>query len=873
VIRYLVSLWQSIFCKRQLNQEFDEELRIYVELTAAEKVQRGMTIEEALCEVRRELGVVEQVKQSVRNIRIGNWLETMIQDLRYAVRILFKNSAFSVVVVLTLALGIGANTAIFTVVNSILLRPLPFANPGELVTWTENESLPDVDDIRRQSTSFFIDGGGLNPESMDYSNGTEPLGVHAGFVDAGFFRVFGVPPMLGRTLSTEDDRQGGPHFVVLANSFWQNHLGSDPRIVGKTITLGGNQYEVIGVMPDSFNFPDFKVDVFVSLWVAYPEAAVYRGVHFMQTYWRLRPGVSLQQAQAGMMTINGRMAALYPSEEKGRQTMLIPLQLWMTGDIRRALLVLFGAVCVVLLIACANYAGLLTARNVGRRREMMIRAALGGGKRRLIRQALTENLLLSALGGVAGMLLAELATHLLVAAKPTALAHQGSIAMDMRVFLFGIGLSILIGLIFGWAPALSTSRVDLSGALREEGQNSTSGLTGNTFRKILVGSQIALALVLLAGAGLLVKSFLRLNSIDPGFKPDRVIELPIQLPAKRYNEIPRQTLFRREILGKLNRVPGVQAAIVSDVPMNGGRLTHLIAFEGRPPVAKGDEPEVDTFCVMGDYFRVMQIPVRSGRALTEMDREDHPLVAVINQALARKFYGDRNPIGQRIHWARESGSPQWMTIVGVVGDVKQYSLAKQDIPAVFAPFAQSDEAWRRWMSVVIRMPGDSANLIPVVKREIWSADGQIPLDRIESMDGLLGVSLSEHRFNMSMLGLFAGLALVLAAIGIYGLISYSVTERTREIGIRVAVGASRSDVMKIILGQGMRIAAVGLSAGLLGASVMNRVLARLLFEVSPTDPTTFATVVLLILIVVLLACSIPALRATKVDPIAALRYE
>jgi putative ABC transport system permease protein len=800
----------------------------------------------------------------------------MLQDIRFALRTLRKNPGFAAVVILTLALGTGANTAIFTVINAVLLRPLPYANPQQLVTWRGNESLLDIDDIRAESR-LFAAGGGLNPEVMDYTGGTEPLGVSAGYVDAGLFQALAVPAMLGRTLSSEEDRRGGPRVAVLSYPFWREYLSGDPHVLGKTIPLNGNSYTVIGVMPASFAAPEYKIDVFVSLWVAYPEAAAYRGVHFMRSYWRLKPGVTLARAAAGMAVVDARLSADYPADDKDRHTVLVQLQQWVTGDIRTALWVLFGSVCVVLLIACANFAGLLMARTMARSREMAIRAALGCGRRRLLRQVLTESTLLAILGGAGGLLLASLGTSLLVAAKPAALAHLNTITMDPTVLVFGLAVSTLTGLIFGLAPAWSASQTGVAGALKQQGRTATAGPAGQTFRAALVVAEIALALVLLAGAGLLIKGFLRLRAVDPGFNTAHVLAIHIQLPATRYAEIPKQTAFRRELLDKFNSMPGMQAAMVGDAPLTGSEVSHRLAIEGQPPVAAGDEPEVDTFCVMGDYFRVMQIPLRAGRALTDLDREDKPLVAVINQALARQYFPGQNPIGQRIRWARETGPARWMTIDGVAADVKQYSLAQPAYPAVFTPFAQSNETWRRWMSVVVRLPdavsSSDGGPIPALKRQIWSLDSEIPLNRIQSMDELLHLSFAERRFNMFLLGLFAALATILAAIGLYGIMSYGVSQRTHEIGIRMAIGARRGDVLKMVMGQAARLAVAGLAAGILGIFALTRLMSSLLFGVTPTDPVTLATVILSMMAIMLLACFIPVRHAMKVDPLTALHDE
>jgi predicted permease len=759
------------------------------------------------------------------------------------------------------------------VVNAVLLRPLPYAKPQELVTWRHNESLLDLDDIRAQSSRFFSAGGAVNYQPMDYTGGDEPLGIQAGYADAGLFQTLGVRPMLGHTLSPDEDRFGGPRAVVLSYSFWKAYLSADPKILGKTIPLSGNRYTVIGVMPANFALPEFNLDLFVSLRVVYPEAAKYRGVHFLRSYWRLKPGLTPAQAAAGMTLIDKRLAAAYPEEEKGRHTVPVPLQEWVTGNIRPALRLLFGAVIVVLLIACANFAGLLMARSLARRREMTIRAALGGSSRRLMRHALTESLLLAALGGAAGLLLAQAGTRLLVAAKPAALVHLNGITIDPLVLAFTAGVSILTGLVFGLAPAWAAARPNVAATLKQEARTASAGPASLRVRKLLVTTEMALALVLLAGAGLLIKGFSRLRSVDPGFNPTNLLSIYIQLPAARYAEIPPQTSFRRELLAKLNSLPGAQAALVSDFPLTDSEVTHSVAFEGRPPVPAGDEPEVDTFCVMGDYFRVMQIPVRAGRTLTEMDRENQPLVAVINQALARQYFALQNPIGHRIRWARDTGPPRWMTIVGVVGDVKQFSLAEPADPAVFTPFAQSNEPWRRWMSVALRLPDSSGSLIPYAKRRIWSLDNQIPLNRIQSTEDLLRLSFAERRFNMFLLALFAALATLLAAVGIYGVMSYGASQRTHEIGIRIAMGARRGDVLALIMREAARLACVGLGAGILAALSLTRFMRSLLFGVTPTDPAILAGVALLMAAVVLLACLIPARRAVNVDPLVALRDE
>ena len=872
MIRILERL-KSLFHKRSLDADLEAEMATHLHLAVEENIRLGMPAEEARRKALVRFGGIESAKELHRDTRALPQFETLAQDLRYASRALIKNRGFTAVAILTLALGIGANTAIFTVINAVLLRSLPYANAKQLVTWRQNESLMDVDDIRALSGRLFSAGGAVNEETMDYTGTAEPVEVHAGYADAGFFKVLGVNPLFGRTLMPEEDRKGGPRAVVLTYSFWRKYLSSDPNVLGKTIRLSGNGYTVVGVMPRAFAAPQFDADVFVSLRVVYPEAAAYRGVHFMRSYWRLRSGVTLSQAAAGMKVIDARLAAAYPEEEKNRRTVPVALQDWVAGPVRPALGVLFGAVCLVLLIACANFASLLMARSVSRRREMVVRAALGGSRNRLIRQSLTESSLLAALGAAAGLTLAVLGTRLLIAAKPAALARYDHLPIDGTVLIFTLVVALLTGFIFGLMPARNAARPEVSDALKQETRTASAGSVARDFRGLLVMGEIAMALVLLVGAGLLIKTFLRLRSVDPGFNPDNVISLFIQLKSTQFTEVPKETLFRRELLARLNTVSGVQAAMISDLPLTGGEVSHSVAIESRANDAPGDEPEVDTFCVMGDYFQVMQIPLRSGRPIRDSDRENQPLVAVVNEALAREYFPGRNPIGQRIRWARDAGAPRWMTIVGVAANVKQYSLAEPPFPAVFIPFAQSSEPWRRWMSVVVRMPHISSDLIQSMKARIWSLDNSIPLNHMEEMDQLLRLSISERRFNMFLLAMFAAVATALAGVGIYGVMSYGIGQRRHEFGIRIAVGALPTDVLRLVLREGMRLAAIGVIAGIVTGSALTRFMRTLLFNVAPNDPIILTGVVLLMLGVTLAACLIPAHRAIKVDPIVALRYQ
>ncbi len=862
----------SLFHRNRVESELDDELRFHLDRQIEKYVRSGLSFEEATRRARLESGGLEQQKENCRDARGTLFFETLLQDLLFALRMLRKNPGFTVVAGLTLALGIGANTAIFSVIDSVLLSPLPYPEPQQLIVTKQNDSLQNVIDIQRQ-THTLSQGGGVNIEAMDYTGGTEPVQILAAYVDAGLLETLGVPPMLGRIIAPDEDVRGGPRNIVVSYHFWQDFLSSDPHALGKTIPLSGNNYAVIGVMPAGFALPREHADVFVSLWVAYPEAAPYRGVHFMRTYWRLKPGMALSQAQAEMSTIDRRLAEQYPNTERDRETLLVPLHQWLTGDVRPALLVLFGAVGLVLLIACANFAGLLMARAIARQQEFAIRASLGAGRSRLIRQALTESGILAIIGGAAGLLLAKWGMGFLVSLKPAELERFSGIQMDAHVFLFVFGISLLTGAVFGLMPAWSAARADAAESLRDGARGSTAGPFSQVLRQLLVSVEFALALILLVGAGLLIKGFSRLRSVNPGFNPANVMTMHLQLPATRYAEIPRQTEFRRQVLVRLNSLPGVDAAMVTDIPLGGNYLSHSFVIDGRPPVPVGAEPETQTLSVMGDYFRVMQVPIRAGRGFTAMDREGQPLVAVVNEEMVRKFFPHENPLGARIDWSRREGPHQWMTVIGVAQDVKHSGLNQPVDPAVYAPFPQSDEAWRRWMTLAIRTPGASAELIEDVKKQVWSVDSQIPVSEVHSMEDLMGVSLAQQRFNMLLLGLFAALALILATVGIYGMMAYRVGQRMHEIGIYIALGAQRRDVLRLVLSDGAKLAFFGIAMGIAGAIALTRVMTSLLFEVKPTDPETFAVVATLLAIVALAACYVPTRRAMRVDPVVALRYE
>jgi putative ABC transport system permease protein len=862
---------RNLLNRKAFDRDLQEEMRIHREM-AEEKLNRlGASKEEAHYIAMRAFGNPTLAQEASR-LHWTFFFESFFQDIGFAIRTLRKSPSFAAVAVLTLALGIGTNTAIFSVINGVLLSPLPYKDSQQIVIMKENESLPNVIDIQRQANAFSV-GGAINSQPMDYTNGPEPLQIRVAFINSGFFETLGIAPTLGRIFSEAEDVRGGPRLAVVSYAFWQSHLGGDPQALGRPILLGGNSYAVIGVMPETFVSPREHADVFISLWVADPKSAVDRDVHDLHTYWRLKGGVSVEQAQADIATIHNSLAEQFPAEEKERRIELIPLRESLVGDVRPALLVLFGAVELVLLIACANFASLLIARGFARRHEMLIRAALGAGHGRLIRKLLTESTLLSFSGGAVGLLFAHWGTRMLLALTPEELRWLNGTHMDSRVLLFALAVSILTGVIFGMAPALLAARTDVAAALNEGGRSKTGSTAGHRIRRILVTTEVAFALVLLVGAGLLIKGFSRLRSVNPGFNPTGVMTMYLQLPDTRYAEIPKRTQFRRELLARLNSLPGVQAGMISDIPLGGNYVGYSFVIDGRPPIPEGNEPKVQTLSVMGDYFRVMQIPLRTGRDFTEMDREGQPLVAIANEEFVKEFLQGHNPVGSRIRWARDSGPPRWITIVGVVGDVKHSGLDQLTDPAVYTPFPQADEAWKRWMTLAIRKDNSFSGLVEQVKAQVWSIDGQIPVSDVQTMEQRMAVSFAQQRFYMLLLGAFASLAAILAGIGIYGVVAYTAGQSTHEIGIRMALGGQRRDVLRLIMAEAAKLTSAGILIGVVGALAVTRVMAGLLFQVNPDDPAILAVVAILLALVALVACYIPARRATQVDPVVALKYE
>ncbi len=798
-------------------------------------------------------------------------METFIQDMRYSLRMMKVKPGFTLLTVLTLALGIGANTAIFSVINAVLLRPLPYVEPQQLYTMRSNQSAPDLADIEAFNETL-AEAGGIVMQGLDYTGGSEPLQVQTGQVTGGYFSTLGVKPLMGRWLTYEDDKTGGERVVVLSHAFWQNEFNGDKNILGKTIPLSGNSYTIVGVMPESFTSPREKPQAWTPVHISNPVAANFRGVHFLATYVRLKNGVSIEQARTDFQRLDQKLAELHPADNKTRQTVLLPLQERIVGASRNALLILFGAVGLVLLIACANFANLLLSRAAARQQELTIRTALGAGRGRIIRQLITESSLLAVVGGAVGALFASWGIDLLVAMKPANLPRLESISIDGRVLLFTLGISLATGLIFGLIPAWSAANLSINETLKEGGRTSTLGSARGRVRTTLIVSEIAIALVLLVGAGLLVRSLWKLNAVKSGFNSENLLTMRLELPEARYKEIAKQMQYRQTVLDAVNTLPGLQATMVSELPMSGNRLDHDFLIEGRPPIAKGEEPSIYTRSITRDYLKVMQIPILQGREFNEQDRAGSTQVGIINEAAAREYFPDENPIGKRLRWAR-ADEVKWMTIIGVAQDIRHFGFDRDEAPAFYNLYEQQDQPWKRWVVLAVRSQSEATATLRSIKEKIATVDNQIPVTEVATMTQVMSSSLATQRFNVTLLGIFAALAFLLAMVGIYGVISFSVSQRTHEIGIRMALGAKTSDVLQLILKQGLLLALIGAGIGIVGALALTRLMESLLFGVSATDPITFSVVFLILVIVALVACFVPARRAAKTDPMIALRYE
>ena len=807
-------------------------------------------------------------------------MSTFLQDLLFGTRMLYKNRGFTSVALIALAVGIGANTAIFSVVNSVLLHPLPFRDPQRLIMIWENyqqrggperewASPADFRDFRDQAQSFEHVAAlvGWGPTLTGQG---EPEDLQGAGVSYDTFEMLGVEPALGRNFRPDEDQAGAERVVVLSHQFWQRRLAADPTVVGKSLTLSGESFTVIGVMPRGLRFPILNnTDVWRTIGpVLAGNSRCQRDCLILRVMAKLKPGVTIETARAEVTAIADQNAERFPDSNKGVGATLVPLHEQLVGDVRPAMLVLLGAVGLVLLIACANVANLLLARAAAREKEVAIRAALGASPARLIRQHLTESILLAVIGGALGLLIAFWMVDLLLSFAPPGTPRIEEVAIDSGVLVFTLGIALLTGVAFGLAPALLASRTDFNSALKEGGRDTSATSRGARVRSALVVSEVALALMLLIGAGLLIKSFVNLQRVDPGFNPKNVLRVDITIPRTRYTEPIRSAAFYKQLLDRVSTLSGVEyAGAVSSLPLSGSGTDANFAIEGQPPSEPDRQPVAWYSSITPGYFRALGIRLLKGRELTERDSADGPKVVIISETMARRYFPDSEALGKRLMFG---GGKDLREIVGVVSDVKYFGLSVDSRPSMYFPHAQNPA---RGMSVVVRTKGDPLTLAAAIRGEVSTLDRDLAVSNVMSMEELVGVSLAAPRFTLLLLGAFAAVAMLLAAIGVYGVVSYSVTQRSHEIGVRMALGARVSDVLKLVVGQGMKLVLGGVGLGLIAAYAMTRAMESLLFGVSATDVTTFASTALLLAGVALGACLVPARRATKVDPMESLRYE
>ena len=881
---------RALFRRDAMEAEMDEELRSHFENQVEKLVASGLPREEATRRARLGFGGYEQLKEECRDARGVSFVETLIQDLRYALRMLRNSPGFTAVAILTLALGVGANTAIFSVIDSVLLRPLPYQDPDGIVMVWENDSQhpnphntvspPDFLDWQSRN-SVFAEMSALFDQRVILTGNGVPQEVVVQDVSANFFSVLGVHPILGSGFTAENGKPGHDDVIVLSYGFWKERFASDPGIIGKPVVLNGHPQIVVGVAPKNFTW-FIKDGSFTGakpqMWTPFIFPASFsdrKGVgRFLTVVARLKPGATVPQAQSQMNTIAARIAEEYPDFNGYWGANVVSVCDQISGDLRPALLILFGAVAFVLLIACANVSSLLLARAATREREIAVRTAIGASRWRIARQLLTESVLLALIGGVIGMALAIWGTNLLLAASPENLLDLHSIPIDWRVLAFAGGSTLLAGLLFGMLPSYISAHSGISETLKEGGRGSSAGRQLSLARGAFVVAQISLALVLLAGSGLLIRSFVRLVGVDPGFDASHLLTFKVSLPSSKYKTDAALLTFFRQLVTRVSHLPGVRSASMNSFPpfsgLGSATGVHVLS---QPERSLMDLPVAAVRIIGADYFSTMQIPLRAGRTFNEQELTEERHVVIINQAFADQYLKGVNPLGQKAVIYMKSLEESKNTaseIIGVVGDVRQMGLDTPAEPTVYWPHP---ELVMSEMTVVVRTENDPLTLVSAVRNELQQMDPEQPMAAIATMDQLLSGSLSRSRFTMLVLGVFAALALVLACVGIYGVIAYSVTQRIQEFGIRMALGANRHDVFRLVLGQGTRLTLLGIGLGIVAALIVTRLMATLLYGISATDPLTFVAVALLLALVALAACYIPARRATRVDPIVALRYE
>jgi putative ABC transport system permease protein len=809
--------------------------------------------------------------------------------MRYGARMLLKSPGFTVVAVLTLALGIGANTAIFSVVNFVLLRPLEYANPDQLVMvwerntkkgWNESPtSFADFVDFRDNAKSVELVA--FTDTNFNLTGGDQPERVAGLRVSANLFSLLGVNPARGRWFASGEDKPGAGHVLILSYGLWQRSFGGNSNLINQTVQLNGQSYTVVGVMPPTFKFPPAFSATTTSeelisnadLWVPLTtdDVPLIRNIRNLKMISRLKAGVAPQQAQAEINSIASRLAGEYPDVNAGLESVVIPLHEQIVGDVREALLILLGAVVLVLLIACANIANLLLSKATARHKEIAIRTALGANRGRLLRQLLTESTLLGLLGGVFGFLVAYAGSKTLVSFGSLSIPQLTDFSFDMKVPLFALGVSLLTSLIFGLAPAIDASKPNLNEALKEGGRSSSGGATRARLRNALVITEVALAVVLVTASGLMLRSFVRLQGTSSGLNPHNLITLELELPDVRYHAAQQQTLFQQQLLQRVGSLPGVQnAATVDNLPFSGNAFNTSFTIEGRPTGPTTETPRAYYRVISPDYFPAIGIELHKGNQFTDRDTAEQPGVAIVNETAAQRYWPGVDPLGKRIKRGRPESKNPWLTVIGIVSGSRQLSLKEGSQPEIYVPYLQNPGLT---FTLVARTASDPRSLTGALRKEVWSADREIPAANIKLMEELISNSVTKDRFYVLLLGVFAALALLLAAVGVYGVMSYSVTLRTRDIGIRMALGARPVDIFRHVVGQALLLGLIGLGVGIVLAVISTRVMSSLLHGINPTDPLTLAITSLVLLAVALLAGYIPARRATKVDPMVTLRYE
>ena len=869
--------------ERELSREIDSHLA----LLAENFERRGLSPEDARLAARRAYGGVEQAKELHREVRSFLWLEHLAKDLRYGCRNLLRTPGFTIVAVTALALGIGANTAIFSVVNSVLLQPLAYKDADRLMTVLHNGINPvstaNYIDWRDQSHSFEAMGAAdfWSPNLAD----TDPSDSHPAEhirglkVTQNMLPLLGIQPLLGRLFIPGEDQQGSEHEVILSYRLWQRRFNRDSNVLGRPITLDGEAYTIVGVMPPSFRFAPFWA-IHTELWVpnAFGNSIHDRGGNHLRVFARLKPGVTIQQAQAEIATVTGRLEKQYPATNRG--VVVKPLKENVVGKIETPLLMLLGAVGFVLLIACANVAHMLLARTSDRQKEIAVRTALGAGRARVVSQFLSESLVLAAVGAAIGLLLALWGTKALVALSPEYIPRVDTIGIDGRVVLFLLGVTVVTTILFGLAPAMHATSGNLSGALKEGGRGDSDGLQRNRLRSFLVASEFALAFILLIGAGLMIRSFIALQSVDPGFNPNNVLSMVVSVAGTKEEAPGRRGTFYRELLQQMRALPGVKSAgAINHLPLAGDLWDRSFIIEGRPQTAPGTGPGAVYRIVMPGYFETMRLPLRRGRTLTQNDDMRSPGVVLINERAAKRYWPKEDPIGQRIVIDRDkTGAPIWLTVIGVVADARQYDWAAEPVPEMYLAALQNrdflgESSHMSYITLVLRTDGNPADLALVVQNKKWSIDRNLPISDVLTMNRAVADATAQPRFEMLLLGMFAAVALTLAAVGIYGVMSYSVARRTREIGIRISLGAGPAEVLRMVMRQGMAQALAGAIAGLISALLLSRLMAKMLYGIRPSDPFTFCGVAIVLGLAALLAICIPARKATRIEPMLALRNE